>query len=417
MKKRAIRYNWIHCQKWIATWTVFVLVFSLVSISAGSESYIERAGSGNYTDSKITTDTDEQSGESTEENLEVEENLGDGTDNQETDIENLENRAKESGSTDNQISTADDQISTTDDQISTTDDKICEEDSGIKTETEQDTDTQKSKEDDPEVQAGSNNDISSQKNTQENPETKITVEMSTDIHQNTDNQEYPEKNQQTEKIDRCNTDNLKSTCKLPAQKKGAEEKPECQENSESILKSKTNKECEKDGLEYPGTKIDMKTGSCDGSKTMGIVEVETEPYRDACSGTINSKSEGLEPDTTIGASNGENFTGTYEKGTDLTGVARTEESVRDVKRSTRTGIKQKPYTILSTESQNPSILKTERSVLDSAGLLGLKGLEPQVRIESLQTAEVVKKPSKLASFLVTFAGTLLIGFTILKRRH
>ncbi|WP_410509948.1 hypothetical protein RSJ42_07440 [Methanosarcina hadiensis] len=425
MKKRPIRYNWIHCRKWIATWTVLVLVFSLISVSAGSDSYTERAGSGNYTYLKIITDTDEQSEENTEGNLKVEEDPEDDAGNQETDIENPENRAEESGKTR--------------DQISTTDDRTSEEDSGIKTETEQDTNTQKNNEKDPEVQtgekiepnkdtqenteedaevrAGSKDDISSQKNTQESPETKVTAEMSTDIHQNTDNEENPEKNRETEKIDSCSTDNLKSTCKVPAPKKGTEEKPECQKNPEAAQKLKTNKECGKDGFENPGTEIGMRTGSCDGLKTIEIVKVETGPDREACSGTTNSKSEGLESGTTIEVSNEENFAGAYEKGTDPEGVARTEEPARDVKRTTRAGIKQKSYTILSTEGQDPSILKTEQSVLDSAGLLGLKGLEPQFRIESIQAAEAVKKPSKLASFLVTFAGTLLIGFTMLRRRY
>lgn len=425
MEKRTIRYSWIRCRKWIAAWTVLVLVFSLISVSAGSEGFTERAGSGNYTDSKIITDTDEQSGEIDEESLEGEEDLRDGTDNHNTDIGNLENKAEVSDSTDDQISTTDDQISEEDSGIKTETEKDTgtqeskKDDLEVQTEakTEQDTDTQESKENGPEVQTGSIDDISSQKNTQGNPETKVTAEISTDIHQNMDNQDCPEKNREKEKIDSCSTDNLKSTCRVPTQNKVTEKKPECQENSESILKLKATGECEKDGFEYPGTKIEMETGSCDRLKTMEIVEVETEPGGEACSGTINSKSEGLESGTTVAASNEENFADNSEKGTDTTGVTRTEEFVRDLKRSTRTGIKQKSYTILSTEGQNPSILKTEQSVLDSAGLLGLKGLEPQVRIESIKAVEVIKKPSKLASFLFTFAGTLLIGFIILRKRH
>ncbi|WP_269851898.1 hypothetical protein [Methanosarcina horonobensis] len=79
--------------------------------------------------------------------------------------------------------------------------------------------------------------------------------------------------------------------------------------------------------------------------------------------------------------------------------------------------KQKSNTDLSTENENPSTLETDKSILDTASSLGFGDLEPQIRGEALQAAEIIKNPPKLASFLIGFVGTLLIGITIMSKRR
>lgn len=350
MKKRTIKYSWIHCRKWIATWTVLILIFSLISVSAGSEDDTGGAGSGNYTDLKIVTEKDDQSEESTKENLEVQEGLGDGTDNLETDIENLKNSAQESSNIDNQ----------------------------------------------------------------ESPEE--IQKLGLDTEKDTDSQENLEQNPEAEEIESCSADNLESAYKTPAQKKETEEKPECQRNSETNLKIKTSAEDEKDSSENLGTETEIKTEQCDELKNLEIVEVKTESEREVCNGITSVKSEGVESEATKEACSEENLADTSEN-TDLTDIDQTEVSVHDVKKSTRTGIKQKSQTDLSTESPSLSTVETEQSVLDTASLLGIKGLEPQIRAQSVQVAEAVKKPSKPASFLTGLLGTLLIGISIISRRR
>ncbi|MDM7919376.1 MAG: hypothetical protein QUS12_09445 [Methanosarcina sp.] len=88
------------------------------------------------------------------------------------------------------------------------------------------------------------------------------------------------------------------------------------------------------------------------------------------------------------------------------------------KKSTRSNNNQKQNNDLSAESQDPSTLN-EQPVLDTAASipLGLESLESQIRGEALQEATVEKNPPKMASFLVGFIGTLLIGIALIKRRR
>lgn len=363
----------MECRRFIVIWIVFILVFSLISLSAGSGNEVDEEGPGNYTYSlenagtdpelKIVTDNDVQSEENTGEDLDSKEDIGTSTDNQETDIENLEIITKESSSSDDQESLEEIQKTEFDSEEGTYNQESAEENLKIETDTEKNT--------------------GSQENLEESTGIK------TETKQDTDNQENLENNQEAEKVESCSKANLESAYKATIQKEETEENPV--------------------------TKTEMKTGSCEGSKNLEIVEVETEPEGEACNGITNSNSGGLEPETTVEAYSGENFAGTYEN-TGLTGVAQTEVSNHEIKKSTRLDKKQKSNTDLSTESQSPSTLKTEQSVLDTAGSLGLEGLEPRIREEALQAAEVVKKPSKLASFLIGLVGTLLIGITTIRGR-
>jgi methanogen extracellular protein (TIGR04279 family) len=113
------------------------------------------------------------------------------------------------------------------------------------------------------------------------------------------------------------------------------------------------------------------------------------------------------------------FAGAYEKGKGLTGIAQTELTIREVKKSNGSDKKQKNDSEAASVPINdkiPSALETEQSILDTPGSLGLEDLEPQIRGNILE-AGVIKNPPKLASFLIGFLGTLMIGIAILKRRH
>lgn len=113
------------------------------------------------------------------------------------------------------------------------------------------------------------------------------------------------------------------------------------------------------------------------------------------------------------------FAGAYEKGKGLTGIAQTELTIREVKKSNGSDKKQKDSsesTSVSINDKTSPTLKTEQSILDTSSSLGLEDLEPQIRGNILE-AGVIKNPPKLASFFIGFLGTLMIGITILKRRH
>lgn len=105
------------------------------------------------------------------------------------------------------------------------------------------------------------------------------------------------------------------------------------------------------------------------------------------------------------------FAGAYEKGKGLIGISQKEISIEKVKKTTESNINQESNVNLAAENQNH--LESE-SVLNTPGSLGLGDLEPQIRGEA---AEIIKSPPKLASFLVGFIGTILIGIMIIKRRH
>ncbi|KKH94297.1 hypothetical protein EO95_14890 [Methanosarcina sp. 1.H.T.1A.1] len=114
------------------------------------------------------------------------------------------------------------------------------------------------------------------------------------------------------------------------------------------------------------------------------------------------------------------FAAAYENGKGLTGIAQKELAICAPKKSHGSDKKQNEdskATDLSIDDKSPSTLESEQSILDTASSLGLENLEPQIRGEILQAEKVIKNPPKLASFLIGFAGTLMIGITILKRRR
>jgi methanogen extracellular protein (TIGR04279 family) len=118
--------------------------------------------------------------------------------------------------------------------------------------------------------------------------------------------------------------------------------------------------------------------------------------------TLSLRASGLPPGNYL------LFAGACEKGRGLTGMAQTEVSIGEAKKSN---------TNLSLESQSSSNLKTGQPVYNTAGSFGLESLEPQIRGKALKEAEVIRKPSKPGSFLMGFVGTLLIGIAILSRRR
>lgn len=111
------------------------------------------------------------------------------------------------------------------------------------------------------------------------------------------------------------------------------------------------------------------------------------------------------------------FAGAYEKGKGLIGIAQTEVSINDAKKSHGSNKKQELNTNPSTESQVPPTPETDQSILDTSSSFGLEDLGPQIRGEALQAAAIIKNPPKLPSFLIGFIGTLLIGISVIKRKH
>lgn len=110
------------------------------------------------------------------------------------------------------------------------------------------------------------------------------------------------------------------------------------------------------------------------------------------------------------------FAAAYENGKGLTGIAQKELTISAAKKSYESDKKQESKTNISTESKSPSTLETEQSILETSSSFGLEDLEPQIRGNILE-AGVIKNPPKLSSFLIGFAGTLMIGIAILKRKH
>ena len=406
MKKGIVRYNWIHCRKWIVTWTVLIFILSLISLlAAGSGNEIDsHENAGINLNSKIVTDKDTLSRETLGGSTEVETGTGSGTDIQESAGGNLGKIIEAPGGTDNPESAletletgtgSDDgaynresteasikaetgtekdtesresieksmetETETKQDtgnqenleenletkkleSISIDNPEDPEENLGTKIETKQDTDDQQDIEKNPdmriraekdtekqepieknlEMQTEAKDETSSQENIQENPETKVRAEKSMDnqesteedldietgakdskyyqesagespktktiTEEDTDNQENTGKNLETGKVESYSTDNLESPDKDPEQKEKTKEDPESQGISEANLKLKINVDHQKDSSGNPGTKTEMGTGSCDGSKNLKIIEVKAEPEGEACSGIKSSRS-------------------------------------------------------------------------------------------------------------------------------
>ncbi|WP_440946627.1 TIGR04279 domain-containing protein [Methanosarcina sp. T3] len=110
------------------------------------------------------------------------------------------------------------------------------------------------------------------------------------------------------------------------------------------------------------------------------------------------------------------FAAAYENGKGLAGIAQKKLTIQAAKSSKKSDKKEEANTNISTKSQSPSTLETEQPIIDSSSSFGLEDLEPQIRGESLEET-VRKDPSKFASFLIGFVGTLLIGILILKRNR
>ena len=108
------------------------------------------------------------------------------------------------------------------------------------------------------------------------------------------------------------------------------------------------------------------------------------------------------------------FAAAYENGKGLASVAQTELTIREDKKSNGPYKKQESKNNLATESKSPSTMETEQSILDTVSSLRLDDLEPQIRGNIPQAAEIMKNPPKLASFIIGFLGTLTIGISILK---
>ncbi|WP_422543174.1 TIGR04279 domain-containing protein [Methanosarcina sp.] len=114
------------------------------------------------------------------------------------------------------------------------------------------------------------------------------------------------------------------------------------------------------------------------------------------------------------------FAGAYEKDKGLAGLAqkeltiyaaRTEDS--DSKSYSRDHNSDIPPSI---KSKAPvATLETKSSILETAKAFGLDDLQPHIQGKAL--VEVIKNPPKIPSFLIGFAGTLLIGLVILKMRR
>ena len=111
------------------------------------------------------------------------------------------------------------------------------------------------------------------------------------------------------------------------------------------------------------------------------------------------------------------FAGAYEKDKGLVGIAQTEVSIKEAKKSNGQDKTQKSNTDSLIENQKLSTLEAEQPVLEASMPLGLQDLEPQIRGSIQQAATVVKDPPKLPSFLIGFMGTLLIGLAIIRRTH
>lgn len=115
------------------------------------------------------------------------------------------------------------------------------------------------------------------------------------------------------------------------------------------------------------------------------------------------------------------FAAAYEKDKGLAGIAQKELTIKETKSSDKSDKKQESNINISTKSLSSSTQETQQPVLETSDLLGLEGVEPEIRGESLETA-VMSTLSKSVSFLIGFVGTLLmgtllIGIRVLKGRR
>ena len=108
------------------------------------------------------------------------------------------------------------------------------------------------------------------------------------------------------------------------------------------------------------------------------------------------------------------FAAAYENGKGLASITQKEMTIREDKKSNGPYKKQESKNNLATESKSPSTMETEQPILDTVSSLRLDDLEPQIRGNVPQAAEIMKNPPKLASFIIGFLGTLTIGISILK---
>ncbi|MDD3245376.1 MAG: TIGR04279 domain-containing protein [Methanosarcina sp.] len=108
------------------------------------------------------------------------------------------------------------------------------------------------------------------------------------------------------------------------------------------------------------------------------------------------------------------FAAAYENGKGLASITQKEMTIREDKKSNGPYKKQESKNNLATESKSPSTMETEQPILDTVSSLRLDDLEPQIRGNIPQAAEIMKNPPKLASFIIGFLGTLTIGISILK---
>ncbi len=286
MKIGAIRHNLIHYRKLIVIWTVLILIFSFISLSEGSGNETEKTGSGNYTysheyvgtesESNVVTNENVQSEENTMDDLELKEDLGNSTDSQVTNDENLENESKEviGNSIDNQETDVDNLKRITNELNSTDNQESHEKIQNTGADSEEGTDNQESADEELKTET------SMEKGTEGQASLEESTGIESETEQDTGNKEYPEKNQGTGKVVNCSEDNPESACKTQPQNEKTEENP-CSES-------------------------EMETGLCNGSKNVEIVEVETELEREVCNGITNSMSGELEPETNTETCSGEN---------------------------------------------------------------------------------------------------------------
>lgn len=238
------------------------------------------------------TEKDTGSQESLEEGKEIKTDTKKEADNQENTEKNSEIKEVESGSIDGQKSSEDNSVTKTETEQDTVDPKSDEENSEVKAGAKDDVSGQVSTEENKEVRTGVKDDISSQESTEENLETEIKPEKVAD------DQENSKKSQEAGIVESCNTDDQESSCKSTPQEEETKEYPKSKGNSEANLKLKTCADNEKDSSGCSGTKTEMRSGSCDISKNLKVVEVETEGA--AISGESNQISDDLESQINIG---------------------------------------------------------------------------------------------------------------------
>jgi len=231
LNKGTKRYNWIHCRKWIVTWTILILILSLISLSAGSGNDTEsHENAGTDPDSKIVTDKDVQSGKDTEEDtveelavedLEAKGETETGTDGQKTDSESHEKNSKVSINTDDQESTGETQKTASDSEESTDNQEGAEENLESKEKIEDTGET------------------ATEKNTGIQESLEEITEIETETGQDTGNQENPEENSEGEEVEGYSTDTQKSSRNNLATTTEKEQDTDDQGNSEGYPEVQT----------------------------------------------------------------------------------------------------------------------------------------------------------------------------------